>query len=275
MTQMLTAMLELRMSPKLRQEWSLCHGKPDCIQPFDDLLGFAEQRQRILLAPSQSRDFKTHTNKPFSKPSPGKSPGAVVMKTRRMDVSCPACEDDHLLFQCGMFKGWDLERKNDLVKRKRLCFNCLAYGHLLNSCSSRKTCRKCGEKHHTLLHKPIKTSAKPADSPAASSISDSSADMRLNGFQSATSTVFETAIAKASTGHAVRTARLLFDSGANISLITNRLAVTLKAKRIQFYKEISRFGGNRVSNRAVEIELGSAYKIGGRHVRVRCQVRSG
>ena len=31
--------------------------------------------------------------------------------------------------------------------------------------------------------------------------------------------IIETAIAKASTGHAVRTARLLFDSGANISLI--------------------------------------------------------
>ena len=33
-----------------------------------------------------------------------------------------------------------------------------------------------------------------------------------------------------------------------------------------------KFGGNRVSNHAVEIELGSAYKIRGRHVRVRCQV---
>ena len=272
MTQMMTAMMELRMSPKLRQEWSLYHGKPDCIQPFDDLLKFAEQRQRILLAPSQSRDVKTHTNKPFSKPSPGKSPGAIVMRTRGMDVSCPACEDNHLLFQCGMFKGWDLEGKNDLVKRKRLCFNCLAHGHLLNSCSSRKTCRECGERHHTLLYKPIKTSAKPADSPAAPSTSGSSAVMRLNGVQSATSTVFETAIAKVSTGHAVRTARLLFDSGANISLITNRLAITLKAKRIQSYKEISGFGGNRVSNLAVEIELGSAYKIRGRHVRVRCQV---
>ena len=96
--------------------------------------------------------------------------------------------------------------------------------------------------------------------------------MRLNGVQSATSTVFETAIAKAPTGHAVRTARLLFDSGANISLIINRLAITLIAKRIQSYKEISGFGGNRVSNHAVEIELGSAYKIRGRHVRVRCQV---
>ena len=74
------------------------------------------------------------------------------------------------------------------------------------------------------------------------------------------------------TGYAVRTARLFFDGGANISLITNHLAITLKAKRIQSYKEISEFGGNRVSNHAVEIELSSAYEIRGRHVRVRCQV---
>ena len=50
------------------------------------------------------------------------------------------------------------------------------------------------------------------------------------------------------------------------------MAITLKAKRIKSYKEISGFGGNRVSNRAVEIELGSAYKIRGKHVRVRFQV---
>ena len=37
-----------------------------------------------------------------------------------------------------------------IVSSKKLCFNCLEYGHRAGDCPSR-TCNKCNRKHHTSL----------------------------------------------------------------------------------------------------------------------------
>ena len=48
--------------------------------------------------------------------------------------------------------------KMDIVKRrahvyeKKLCFNCLKFGHRVFACRSPKRCNQCGKKHHSLLH---------------------------------------------------------------------------------------------------------------------------
>ena len=38
----------------------------------------------------------------------------------------------------------------NIVKRDKLCFNCLG-NHRLNECKSKNVCRKCSKKHHTSL----------------------------------------------------------------------------------------------------------------------------
>ena len=44
------------------------------------------------------------------------------------------------------------------MKKKHLCSNCLSRGHSKESCQSKRTCRECSGRHHTLLHKPDNSS---------------------------------------------------------------------------------------------------------------------
>ena len=42
----------------------------------------------------------------------------------------------------------------ELVRKLKICFNCLSEGHAISECPSKRTCFQsgCGKKHHTTLH---------------------------------------------------------------------------------------------------------------------------
>ncbi|XP_065088817.1 uncharacterized protein LOC135710230 [Ochlerotatus camptorhynchus] len=65
--------------------------------------------------------------------------------------SCIVCNQPHRIYDCEVFKRMSIEQKQDTIRKKKLCWNCLSSSHLSRDCSS-KPCRKCNEKHHTLLH---------------------------------------------------------------------------------------------------------------------------
>ncbi|XP_021706494.1 uncharacterized protein LOC110678179 [Aedes aegypti] len=79
---------------------------------------------------------------------------AAVSKTYTPKAtSCIVCNQSHRIYDCEVFKRMQLEQKQDTVRKKKLCWNCLSPSHLSRECSS-KPCRRCNEKHHTLLHPP-------------------------------------------------------------------------------------------------------------------------
>ena len=45
-----------------------------------------------------------------------------------------------------------MENRRSFVKSNFLCYNCLLAGHRVSNCCLRITCRKCSQKHNTLLH---------------------------------------------------------------------------------------------------------------------------
>ena len=51
---------------------------------------------------------------------------------------------------------------NDFVNKERLCFNCLAKGHVLKDCKSNFLCRVkgCKKKHHTFLYEETQANIK-------------------------------------------------------------------------------------------------------------------
>lgn len=69
--------------------------------------------------------------------------------------SCNLCEqtDHHNPFKCTSFRNLDPIGRYDLVKRKKLCLNCLAPNHVANNCPSNSRCQHCRVSHHTLLHR--------------------------------------------------------------------------------------------------------------------------
>ncbi len=72
---------------------------------------------------------------------------ARALHTRNAE-GCPYCNGHHSLF-----KNLNVDKRNNVLSRNNLCYNCLSRGHSLEECSSTHTCRECGKKHYTLLHR--------------------------------------------------------------------------------------------------------------------------
>lgn len=57
----------------------------------------------------------------------------------------------HLLQHCGKLKTMPYSQMHDIIKRLQSWFNCLQTRHSVKKCTC-SSCRKCGSKHHTILH---------------------------------------------------------------------------------------------------------------------------
>ena len=66
------------------------------------------------------------------------------------EQQCECFEETHKIFKCRKFKK--LSVREELIKVRKLCFNCLRPGHRSEDCDGSK-CKQCGRKHHTLLHR--------------------------------------------------------------------------------------------------------------------------
>ncbi|XP_064638310.1 uncharacterized protein LOC135494325 [Lineus longissimus] len=73
---------------------------------------------------------------------------AVVSDQRK--TNCVYCNGSHRSVDCKSVA--DYEKRQQVVKQKRLCYNCLK-PHLLKDCKSTSTCRVCRRRHHTSLCK--------------------------------------------------------------------------------------------------------------------------
>ena len=57
---------------------------------------------------------------------------------------CEACKDSHGVSQCHTFKQLSNEEKYQLVKKNKLCINCLSNKHMIKNCQSHG-CKICGK----------------------------------------------------------------------------------------------------------------------------------
>ena len=63
------------------------------------------------------------------------------------------CKGPHPIWNCEAFLKLKVDQRIEVVKEKRLCFNCLG-PHKKTDCRSKYKCRECQMKHHTLIHDP-------------------------------------------------------------------------------------------------------------------------
>ena len=70
------------------------------------------------------------------------------------NVKCLSCSHNHRLFQCSDFGKKTLEERLQFLRKKGLCNNCFARGHLAKTCDMPSLCRvkDCNFKHSTFLH---------------------------------------------------------------------------------------------------------------------------
>lgn len=72
----------------------------------------------------------------------------------RRKYECSACGalDCRGLSSCTAFCNKSVQDRRRFVETGQRCFNCLSYGHAAQTCFSTRSCRRCGQRHYTLLH---------------------------------------------------------------------------------------------------------------------------
>lgn len=76
--------------------------------------------------------------------------------------TCPSCNKNHTIYKCPSFLSSTPTERELVVKKLRLCFNCLKKGHGTRQCPSKTNCLKCNGRHHSYLHLNRNTETIPA-----------------------------------------------------------------------------------------------------------------
>lgn len=122
------------------------------------------------------------------------------------------------------------------VKAKGLCFNCLKSNHVLGNCPSPTSCRHCGKRHHSSMHKPqgapTNLGHQYRDNTACDDGQAATTSTNIHFASGSSRILLSTAIVliKSNAGHLVPV-RALLDSGSQSTFITEVLANKLGLKR--------------------------------------------
>ena len=138
------------------------------------------------------------------------------------------CKKDHSAHNCDVVT--DYQKRTDIVKEGRLCYNCLAH-HRVSQCTSKFRCRKCKKKHHTSLCS--SDSPTQGTTPEKKNASDDTPTTTTGGFLTPASCsaapqnptcLLKTAVAPIVAGNTRSQANILFDEGAQRSFISAEMA---------------------------------------------------
>lgn len=127
------------------------------------------------------------------------------------------------------------------------CLNCLSFSHQLAQCSSNGRCSKCGEKHHSMLHKDstVNNAMNPTAIPYIPSTSDGRFSRTPETLLSETDSniVFPTALVRVSNSVGqTLILRAIVDACSDSSFITERTIRKLNIPLIPTLVEASGLG---------------------------------
>ncbi|XP_063436701.1 uncharacterized protein LOC134718141 [Mytilus trossulus] len=147
-------------------------------------------------------------------------------------INCAYCKEPHYSSECTKYT--DPNDRMTIVKKERLCFNCLGR-HSVADCKSKSNCKKCKRRHHTSLCN------KDHDKETASTSSTSSTcTVQTHNAEESETTVLYSSLGRDRPNVLLKTAiaplnyrgqtidtNILFDEGAQRSFITRQVADTL------------------------------------------------
>ena len=251
------------LSSELRKRWTAEAGHMEEQPSLQMLLDFLHKQLPSL----QETDI--HRQKPPNSKFRSK-PTALQASVQ---PSCLFCkEHGHPLYACEGFKAASRERRQELVRLHKLCRNCLSRGHSLRDCTSNRTCRRCGEKHHTLLHQypvnrpsahgnaSLQTASQPACYPRRRQRRQWSCPCSSVTSQSS---MLPTAYMyiKLTYGARLMVVRAILDTGASLNIITNRVVQFLGLDCAPQNVVIAGASGDLVSKRSTTMQLTSPHEV--------------
>ncbi|XP_066251914.1 uncharacterized protein [Euwallacea similis] len=139
---LLIYILVSKLDSNTRREWeNYCK---DMNSPkIDDFDEFIIRRCQML----ETLDTKVCSNSKKSNESK-----SFVAADKPYRARCPFCKEENFIYFCDKFKTLSISDRFEVVRKMKLCTNCLRYGHKSSECRS-SGCKICRQKHATLLHK--------------------------------------------------------------------------------------------------------------------------
>ena len=168
------------MSAKCKEEWKV-HTEKETNVPFaEKLLKFCDQRSLILADKESKKDSKSIVQSSLPQQLKKTSKPQLSLHISSSSPPCKFCQyGNHRLILCPKFKSMDPVTRHQAVQSVRSCFNCLGSDHSVKTCPSKKGCRECGKRHHTLLHRSNQQQPNPTDSQSNSSDSNLAQDQKV------------------------------------------------------------------------------------------------
>lgn len=184
-----------------------------------------------------------------------------VTRSAQNAKTCTFCKGTHFTVDCRTYSSYDA--RIEILKREKLCFNCLGH-HRIADCKSKGKCRTCNRKHHSSLCKDALSETTEQKTPHTDSHRGSNTQNH-NAKNSGTSILhsssnlpqgqimLKTAIAPVSSECACLDGHILFDEGAQRSFVTEKMADILELKRTGSETlQISGFGENAQKTRSLD-----------------------
>ena len=165
--------------------------------------------------------FLTHAK---SRPKNGqRKPEMNHQGQRRTMKLCTYCDESgHFAINCT--KHTSADARMNIVKRKKLCFNCLG-NHKIAECKSTNKCKNCDKRHHTSLCKKMDDTIKPKSQQQENAVLHSSLAP-----QKTSNIMLKTAVVCLSSDTHAADANILLDEGAQRSFISEEFANKLSLK---------------------------------------------
>ena len=129
--------------------------KPNKPRPRDKGSSFQVQVSKTSGGRPASSNSSGKPTKPPDDKKSTKTSDDQKSKANQPPGKCYLCNGDHSLRTCSQFTSMSVQKRMDLVKEKRLCFNCLeTRNHSARWCGKRSDCDTdgCRYKHSKLLH---------------------------------------------------------------------------------------------------------------------------
>ncbi len=259
LSEFLTYHIKSKLDPQISRDWQQFISKtkrPD----LDNWVEFANNKI-CHMRPSKLPSLDSHptsspsvTTPTLPQPLPSSSssspsqPSANRPLRPRPILKCIACGETHQLNRCPTFIAFDLEKRNKMIRDRRLCINCFSDKHRCRHCPSKFSCRHCGGKHHSLLHRERETSSMTTPSTTNAAVVVDKPPTPSSPSLPPMDTAFpNTVVVSLENDHHSAKARAMFDSGAGASLMTEELATNLKLKRFPQPMSISCTSGRITS----------------------------
>ena len=134
-----------KLDSESRKQVELTHTGTDVLT-FKELTTFMDRRSRALESSGDHPEVST------AKTTPKKVHQEAYSSTVDHSTSCQMkeCNGSYSISQCDRYKQLGTRERKTVVRKLKLCMNCLGR-HFVADCPSKLCCRTCNGRHHTSL----------------------------------------------------------------------------------------------------------------------------